>query len=101
MIPYLVAVIVIASTVAADAQGRHRGHWRGGHHGFDAGGFIGGVIGGAIGGALSRPQYYPPQGYHSTSIYSDAVTYCIRRFRSYNPETGIYMGYDGVPRRCP
>lgn len=28
-------------------------------------------------------------------------TYCERRFRSYNPATGTYLGYDGLRHRCP
>ena len=30
-----------------------------------------------------------------------AVDYCIRRFRSYNPETGLYFGLDGRYHHCP
>jgi hypothetical protein len=33
--------------------------------------------------------------------YDDAVEYCMRRFRSYNPETGYYIGFDGQPHPCP
>jgi BA14K-like protein len=29
------------------------------------------------------------------------VSYCQAHFRSYNPATGNYMGYDGVPHPCP
>lgn len=28
------------------------------------------------------------------------VAYCERRFRSYNPRTGLYRGYDGRYHRC-
>ncbi|MDI4658615.1 BA14K family protein, partial [Xanthobacter autotrophicus] len=31
----------------------------------------------------------------------DAVAYCIQRFRSYNPATGTYTGYDGYQHPCP
>ena len=34
-------------------------------------------------------------------VTEDAIDYCIRRFRSYNPETGLYRGYDGRLRPCP
>ncbi len=27
--------------------------------------------------------------------------YCMRRFKSYNPATGTYLGYDGRRHRCP
>ncbi len=54
--------------------------------GIDFGAIIGGLAG-AFGGG-SRPS-------------QDAIAYCMGRYRSYNPETGIYYGYDGRPRRCP
>jgi hypothetical protein len=31
----------------------------------------------------------------------DAVAYCKQRFRSYNPSTGTYLGYDGQRHPCP
>lgn len=31
----------------------------------------------------------------------DDVAYCMRRFRSYDPNTGTYMGFDGIRRPCP
>lgn len=32
---------------------------------------------------------------------SDAVSYCSQRFRSYDPVSGTYMGFDGIRRPCP
>jgi len=31
----------------------------------------------------------------------DPVAYCAQRFRSYNPATGLYFGYDGQYHPCP
>jgi len=31
----------------------------------------------------------------------DADAYCAARFRSWNPVTHTYMGYDGLPHPCP
>lgn len=31
----------------------------------------------------------------------DVVAYCMQRFRSYNPATGTYTGYDGFQHPCP
>ncbi|MFG1385198.1 BA14K family protein [Xanthobacter versatilis] len=31
----------------------------------------------------------------------DAVAYCAQRYRSYNPATGTYTGYDGYQHPCP
>lgn len=32
---------------------------------------------------------------------SEADAYCAQRFRSYDPRTGTYVGFDGVERACP
>lgn len=105
------AVTLILAAVPADARSwRHHGgghHYRyhGGHHydrhygGWGAGlaGFAAGAL---IGGALaSQPRYYyaPGPGYYGSS----AVAYCERRFRSYDPASGTYLGYDGYRHPCP
>ncbi|MGR7995061.1 MULTISPECIES: BA14K family protein [unclassified Xanthobacter] len=31
----------------------------------------------------------------------DAVAYCMQRYRSYDPRTGTYLGYDGYRHPCP
>jgi len=31
----------------------------------------------------------------------DAVAYCSQRFRSYDPVSGTYMGFDGMRHPCP
>lgn len=31
----------------------------------------------------------------------DTVAYCMERFRSYDPASGTYMGYDGLRHPCP
>lgn len=87
----LVALIVLVST----AEAQRWGHYRGGGGDF-VGGVVGGVIGGVIGGAIANR----PRDYGYVREY-DPVAECARRFRSYNPETGFYRGYDGYLRRCP
>ena len=52
-----------------------------------AAGVIGLAIGAIVAGEVARQQ----QG----------VEYCMRRFRSYNPETGIWIDRRGVAHRCP
>jgi len=32
---------------------------------------------------------------------ADAVAYCAQRYRSYDPRTGTYLGYDGYRHPCP
>ncbi|MGQ3348126.1 BA14K family protein, partial [Bosea sp. (in: a-proteobacteria)] len=48
------------------------------------------------------PVYGAPlraYGYSPSDV--DAVAYCSRRFRSYDPETGTYIAKGGVVRACP
>jgi hypothetical protein len=76
-----------------------------------------GLLGGAIiGGALAAPYYYgapyygapyyPPAaygpGYYPAPAYGgDGAAYCASRYRSYDPATGTFLGYDGVRHPCP
>ena len=41
--------------------------------------------------ALCRAVYYG----------GDAVQYCLSRFKSYDPYSGTYLGYDGYRHPCP
>lgn len=79
--------------------GRHYGrHWNGGAA---VGAGIAGLAAGAIiGGAIAnsqQPTYY--EG--GPSAGGDAVAYCMQRFRSYDPASSTYLGYDGVRHSCP
>ena len=88
------------------AQGR-RGVGRGGARrgGVRRGGRRGGGIGSggaaAIGiiGAIGTMMAIDAARQQTEA--SDAIAYCMRRFRSYNPETGYYLGFDGRYHRCP
>ena len=84
-------------------------------------GIAAGILGGALAaGALAAPPpavYYEPEpvyvappvvyarpvprAYGYSVEDTDAVAYCSRRFRSYNPETGTYIASGGVVRACP
>src|SRR5215831_14860561 len=80
-------------------------------------GFGAGLLGGAIiGGALAAPYYhpyyygapyyYPPAaygpGYYPAPGYGgDTAGYCASRYRSYDPTTGTFLGYDGLRHPCP
>jgi len=81
-----------------------------------AGYVIGGIAAGAlIGGAIANANrpYYAPGYYAPAPAYAppppayyapppgDAVAYCMQRYRSYRPETGTFIGYDGIERPCP
>ena len=56
----------------------------------------GAIIGGAIAGA-ARPNYY----YDGGVVDGDSVAYCMNRFKSYDPSSGTYLGYDGMRHPCP
>jgi hypothetical protein len=95
--------------------GYRGGYYRGG------GAFVPGVVAGAaIGGALAAqgayygdpgyyaPGYYDDQGYDDGAVAvapgpggDDGVTYCMQTYRSYDPQSGTYMGYDGLRHPCP
>ena len=74
------------------------------------GGVAAGIIGGMILGGIiasQRPYYYnyPPYGYYGyyrSYPYGDpAIAYCMRRFKSYDPYSMTYLGYDGFRHPCP
>jgi hypothetical protein len=103
--------------------GWHGGGWHGGGGYHRGGGFIPGAVAGAvIGGAIASdsyayyggPGYYAP-GYTDDQYYDDgaevavapapvgddAVAYCMQTYRSYDPQSGTYLGNDGYRHPCP
>jgi hypothetical protein len=96
---------------------RWGGRWHGGW-GWGLGGFAAGAI---IGSALAAPYYYGgyyPYGYYPAYGYpppaygpgygapaavgpGDDVGYCAQRYKSYDPATGTFLGYDGQRHPCP
>lgn len=68
-------------------RGRYYG-WRGRDAAIGAGVATGLIVGGAL-AAQSRAQA------------DSAVEYCMNRFRSYDPQSGTYLGYDGNRHPCP
>ena len=97
----LAASLAIATTaVPANAQ-----HWRHGHHHHRHGGSVGAGIAGfaagaLIGGALPR-TYAPGYAYGGAVVEDDSIAYCQSRYRSYDPASGTYLGYDGRRHPCP
>jgi hypothetical protein len=97
----------------AGGGGYHGGYHGGGHHGGGGGAFIPGAIAGAvIGGAIASqtyvPSYYGPAYGYDDSVAAgpppgdeDAVAYCIQTYRSYDPQSGTYLGNDGQRHPCP
>ncbi|MBW7963852.1 BA14K family protein [Bradyrhizobium sp. BR 10261] len=94
------------------------GNWHGGWHHHHGGGFWPGfAAGAAIGGLGSYAYYGGPyygDGYYDDGYYDDSATvavvpdtggdssaYCAQRYRSYDPASGTYLGYDGLRHPCP
>jgi BA14K-like protein len=94
------------------------GNWNGGWHGdrfhhrhfFPGAAFAAGV---ALGGAYYGPDYYdygPDYAYSDYGYDNDVAVvpetgvdanYCAQRYRSYDPASGTYLGYDGLRHPCP
>ena len=120
--------VPIATSALAAGHGGHAmaGHAGGGHFGggytggayrgggYRGGGLVGAGIGlglaaGAIAGGaiLGGPGPYgysgydPGYGYGQDDTGGGAVAYCQQRFRSYDPGSGTYLGFDGLRHPCP
>ena len=70
-----------------------------------AGAIAGGIIGGIIAsqGGFGYPSPYPYSYYQPYPAYpgNPAIAYCVNRFRSYDPYSMTYLGYDGYRHPCP
>ena len=107
-------------------QGYAHGYGRGHGNGIGLGVGAALVTGAIIGGALEQNQgYYPDQSYpaepypaEAYPVYpaqgplydaggalvandGDSVAYCQQTYRSYDPASGTYLGYDGMRHPCP
>ena len=112
------AVALAACTLAASIDTASAAPW-GWHPGWGwPGAVAAGVIGSAVAAATSpfwAPDYYGYYDYNPGYTYAPAYGYatapvvvsggdsawCQAHFRSYNPATGMYVGYDGLQRPCP
>jgi hypothetical protein len=106
------AALSIALLAAAPADAQRWGYHHGWGGGAAAAGIAGLATGAIIGGALASSQPYAygygpayGPGYAVAPGYAggggDAVAYCQSQFRSYDPASGTYLGYDGVRHSCP
>lgn len=94
----IAALALVVNLGAAQGQhhggGWHGGGWHGRAWGWGRAPFWGW---GPYWGPYWGPDYYyeygPPPG--------DAVAYCMQRFKSYDPRSGTYLGYDGRRHPCP
>lgn len=125
-----VAATALSTVVPAAQAGDHRWHRHYRHHDRDSGdalaaGIAGLAIGAIVGGVLSQPRptgrvyidppvYAPPRyHYRPAPVYPGRVTYhaaepwspawyraCDARYRSFDPRSGTYLGYDGHRHFC-
>jgi BA14K-like protein len=102
----------------------NRGNWNGGnnwnggwrHH--RNGAFYPGLVAGAVvGGALANSYAYYGDPYYGNGYYDDGyyddssvavvpgggddAAYCAQRYRSWDPASRTYLGYDGQRYPCP
>ncbi len=94
--------VVVTRRVARPHYG-YRGGYQGGAG--VAAGVIGGLAAGAlIGGAIAAqqpaPVYVAPAPVYAAPG-GDAVAYCMQRYQSYDPQSGTFLGYDGLRHPCP
>jgi hypothetical protein len=61
------------------------------NNGAAAGAAFGILAGALIGSAIQQQQQQ----------YSNAIAWCASRYRSYDPRTQTYIGYNGRVYRCP
>ena len=96
---------VAALILPAPAEAGHGNGWGAGLLGFG--------IGAIVGSALTprevyvvpdyddyEPAYYGPAAYGPPPWSPEWYNYCTSRYRSFNPRTGYFMGYDGRPYFC-
>jgi hypothetical protein len=94
-------MMLVPSLAEAAPRHHHRHNWHHSyHHGWrhygyyndDAGAALAaGAIVGLAAGAIAA----------NASAGGSAVAYCEQRFRSYDPVSGTYLGYDGYRHPCP
>jgi BA14K-like protein len=95
--------------------GNWNGGWRHRRGGFWPGVAAGALVGGAIGSSYAYygdPYYDSGYGYYDDGYYDDSTVAvvpgggddaasCAQRYRSYDPASGTYLGYDGQRHPCP
>jgi len=122
-VAFLAAALVGLTTLmlATPAEaGRYGKGYKGGRHihhhyhkrdngiGALGAGLLGFGVGAIVGSALTPREVYvaPPRpayrraGYGPPPWTPDWYTYCYSRYRSFDPNTGTFIGYDGYERFC-
>jgi hypothetical protein len=92
---------VAAGVSPAFAQRGRGGSWgrgRGGGWGRGRGDGVGAAIGIGVGAAIIGGAIAASAAEQQRR---DAVSYCMQRYRSYDPNSMTYLGRDGMRRSCP
>jgi hypothetical protein len=119
----LAVPIMSATPGQAQGYGWNQGGWRGGGgwgrtDGFIPGAIAGAVVSGAIASQHGYPGYYGNYGYYAGTPYYGGpyddggevveaapgggdADYCAQTYKSYDPRSGTYLGYDGRRHACP
>jgi hypothetical protein len=100
--------------VGRPVYGRGYGYRRGIDPGAAAAAGIAGLAAGALlSGALSQQGRYVEEPVYGAPVYgapayeapdygsASPEDYCARRYRSYDPASGTYLGFDGLRHPCP
>ena len=94
-----ISTLLTGSAAQAQPWGFHHHYWNP-WGGVVAAGAAGLAAGALIGEALVPPYYGSPvYGPHYAA--NDDVGYCESRYRSYDPASGTFLGYDGLRHPCP
>ena len=73
-----------------------RGYYRRDRRNAGAAGALGLATGAIIGGALAQSQA------QAAPVYGgNTASYCAQRYKSYDPASGTYLGFDGLRHPCP
>lgn len=113
----LVGATALVFAVPAEAGrgwygGRHVYHHHRHHGGGNAwgAGLLGFGVGALVGSALTprevyvapppAPVYAAPVAYGPEPWTPDWYSYCYSRYQTFNPNTGTFIGYDGLQHFC-
>lgn len=76
----------------------HKHHYYGWNNGWPW--FAAGAAIGYAGAYYYNDDYYDDGPYYGYGGYNAHVQWCFSRYRSYDPRTDTYLGYDGYRHRC-
>lgn len=81
--------------------GYYGGYYGGGYRGSNGAAVAAGVIGGlALGAVIAGAASAPPPVAYAPPPSGDWYAYCASKYRSFDPASGTYLGYDGLRHPC-